>query len=235
MLRYIYADHLSDFPALSHSMFRDRATQFVDRLGWDIGVDANGEERDEYDALNPLYVIWELPDGRHGGSMRFLPSTGPIMVNDHFGHILDGTTIQSPLIWECTRFCLSPNADRRAAAALVLGAGEVMKRFSLNHYVGVFDPRMERIYRLYGVTPDVIGCQGEGADRIAVGLWEMQQDAWPKTFARLGITAAQSDAWFKASRDTLRAKIPPQPDAPSGPSCRAPVGSRHDTASHPIF
>ena len=51
MIRYIYADQLDAFPLLKRSMFRDRADQFKTRLGWDVHVDANGEERDEYDAL----------------------------------------------------------------------------------------------------------------------------------------------------------------------------------------
>ena len=33
--------------------------------------------------LNPLYVIWEIPDGSHGGSMRFLPTSGRTMVHEH--------------------------------------------------------------------------------------------------------------------------------------------------------
>jgi len=97
MLRYIYADHLSAFPHLSKTMFQDRAEQFKTRLGWDVTVNTAGEERDEYDDLLPLYVIWELPDGSHGGSMRLLPTTGPAMVNDHFSDLLDGTENLSPL------------------------------------------------------------------------------------------------------------------------------------------
>ena len=38
-------------------MFRDRASQFKTRLKWQVDVDENGFERDEYDALNPLYVM----------------------------------------------------------------------------------------------------------------------------------------------------------------------------------
>ena len=57
MLRYLYGDELANYPKLKDSMFRDRAIQFNDRLGWDVSVDANGHEQEEYDALNPLYVI----------------------------------------------------------------------------------------------------------------------------------------------------------------------------------
>ncbi|EET49177.1 acyl-homoserine-lactone synthase [Thalassobium sp. R2A62] len=71
MLRYLYADDLNAYPRLRDSTFRDRATQFHDRLGWDVQVDDGGLERDQYDDLSPLYVIWERPDGLHGGSMRF--------------------------------------------------------------------------------------------------------------------------------------------------------------------
>ncbi|MEM9432536.1 MAG: acyl-homoserine-lactone synthase [Pseudomonadota bacterium] len=196
MLRYIYANDLHNFPKLQDSMFRDRAEQFKSRLGWDVTVDDNGWERDEYDDLNPLYVIWETADGRHGGSMRFLPTTGKTMVNDHFVHLTDGVRIESPLIWECTRFCLAPDADRRVTAALVLGAGEVMKNFHLEHFVGVFDPRMERIYNLLGVVPEVIGRKGEGTQEIGVGLWEFQEQARPRVEGRAKISQEVSRQWF---------------------------------------
>ena len=199
MLRYIYGNDLHQFPLLRDTMFRDRADQFKTRLGWAVNVNAAGEERDEYDAMNPLYVIWQNPDGTHGGSMRFLPTVGATMVNDHFGHLTDGVRIESPLIWECTRFCLSSGADRRVTSGLVLGAGEVMAQFHLLHFVGVFDPRMERIYRLIGLEPDVIGSAGEGRDQIGVGLWEMREEAWPNILAKVGISRDTSLAWFRAS------------------------------------
>ncbi|MFT4784689.1 MAG: N-acyl-L-homoserine lactone synthetase [Paracoccaceae bacterium] len=199
MLRYIHGSDLANFPKLRDTMFKDRAEQFKNRLGWAVSVNENGEERDEYDDLNPLYIIWEREDGTHGGSMRFLPTVGRTMVNDHFSHLTDGVKIESPFIWECTRFCLAPNAERKVSAALVLGAGELMANFHLSHFVGVFDPRMERIYRLYGVQPDVIGKKGEGRDQIGVGLWEMNAEAWPRTLNRVGVTRAISRQWFERS------------------------------------
>ncbi|WP_197917012.1 acyl-homoserine-lactone synthase [Thiosulfatihalobacter marinus] len=199
MIRYIYASDLHMFPKLKRGMFRDRADQFRTRLNWDVTVDENGEERDEYDALNPLYVIWEKPDGSHGGSMRLLPTTGPCMVNDHFLHLTDGVRIQSPVIWECTRFCLARDAEPRTAAALMLGGGEVMTGFGVEHYVGVFDARMVRIYRLIGSSPEVLGAQGEGRERISVGLWSFTQEARSAVAARAGLDPELSRAWFDAA------------------------------------
>jgi len=199
MLRYVYGNDLAQFPVLRDSMFQDRAAQFSRRLNWDVSVNADGEERDEYDDLNPLYVIWQRADGRHGGSMRFLPTIGRTMVAEHFADLTGGIHIESPLIWECTRFCLAPGAERRISAALVLGAGEVMANFHLSHFIGVFDPRMERIYRMMGVEPDVIGSAGSGAQKIGVGLWEMCADAWPGTLAKVGVSRETSRNWFQAA------------------------------------
>lgn len=202
MIRYVYADQLPQFPKLRDSMFRDRAAQFKTRLNWDVRVDATGHEIDQYDLLNPLYAIWEAPDGRHGGSMRFLPTIGQTMVNDHFLDILDGVRIESPLIWECTRFCLSPRHDAHAAdisAALMLAGCEIGLQFGLSDWVGVFDPRMVRIYRRIGWEPTVLGEAGTGRDRIAVGLWENTAAARDAICTRAGFSSQTPAAWFTAS------------------------------------
>ncbi|MDJ0823172.1 MAG: acyl-homoserine-lactone synthase [Paracoccaceae bacterium] len=199
MIRYIYGKDLYKFPALARSMFTDRADQFRTRLGWDVDVNAQGEERDEYDAENPLYVIWERPDGLHGGSMRLLPTVGRTMVNDHFSHLTHGVRIESPLIWECTRFCLARDTDPGAAAALMLAGGEVMRNFGVRHYVGVFDARMVRIYRRIGACPEILGSQGLGREKISVGLWEFTAEAQTRVAQSAGISPELSAHWFDLS------------------------------------
>ncbi|WP_415404198.1 acyl-homoserine-lactone synthase [Tateyamaria sp. SN3-11] len=195
MLRYLYASDLADHPKLANTMFCDRADQFKARLGWDVTVDDKGHERDQYDDLNPLYVIWEEPDGSHGGSMRFLPTTGRTMVNEHFGDLMSGP-ITSPLIWECTRFCLTRGAGAHVAAALMLGGGEIMQNFGVEHFVGVFDARMVRIYRMIGSSPEVLGSAGTGRDQISVGLWHFDPSAAEKVADRAGVPLERSRQWF---------------------------------------
>ena len=199
MLRYLYGDQLCNYPKLADSMFRDRAAQFHERLGWDVTVDDRGWERDAYDDLNPLYVIWETEDGSHGGSMRFLPTTGQTMVNDHFVDLMDGVELQSPFIWECTRFCLNPSAESRVAAALMLAGGELMRAFDVRYFVGVFDARMVRIYRMIGSSPEILGQTGKGRDMIAVGLWGYDNSARERVAHRAGIPPELSEKWFLKS------------------------------------
>ena len=202
MIRFLYADQLHAFPRLADTMYRDRAAQFHDRLRWDVTVDADGWERDQYDDLNPLYVIWERPDGSHGGSMRFLPSTGRTMVNEHFLSLTGGVRIASPLIWECTRFCLAPDAKPAISAALMLAGGEILRRFHLDHFVGVFDARMIRVYRMLGGSPDILGMSGDEPDAIGVGLWEYSDEAHTKLLRRAGVSQAQLSSWFDSAFPT---------------------------------
>ena len=199
MLRYIYGQDLEKFPYLKDTMFKDRRTQFSERLKWDVAITKNGHEVDQYDGMNPLYVIWEDETGRHAGSMRFLPTTGPTMVRDYFSHLNGNEDIQSPFIWECTRFCLGSKASANVAAGLMLAGGELMRAFSLTHLMGVFDERMIRIYRAIGSEPEVLGHSGEGKDRISLGLWSFSDQARRKVLSRARITSAQSEAWFEQS------------------------------------
>lgn len=197
MLRYVYSKELQAFPKLARTMFRDRADQFKNRLGWNVSVDDKGEERDQYDRLDPLYLIWEMPDGSHGGSMRFLPTTGRVMVNDVFGHMLERGPITSPAIWECTRFCLARSAHSRVAAALMLGGGELMVGFGIHKFVGVFDRRMVRIYRGIGSSPEILGSDGAGREEIHVGLWQFDPTGYQTLVRGAGISPELSQHWYR--------------------------------------
>lgn len=200
MIHYIYAEDLENFSILRETMFKDRATQFKSRLKWEVTVNSTGYEIDQYDTLNPLYVIFELEDGTHGGSIRFLPTTGQTMVNDHFLDLTDGVRIESPLIWECTRFCISPRADGnragKIAAALLIGALEMGLQFGATDSVGVFDARMVRIYRRLGWEPTVLGTKGEGKDKTSVGLWALKESALDRMCKLSGISRETSRSWF---------------------------------------
>lgn len=199
MLRFVYGEELRKMPSLRESMFRDRAIQFHDRLKWDVGLTPEGLEIDQYDELNPLYVIWENSDGVHGGSMRFLPTTGRTMVNEHFSHIVEDVAFRSPFIWECTRFCLSENGSSNVASILMAGGAELMRQFEVRHFVGVFDSHMLRVYRRIRASPEVLGSIGSGRGAISVGLWHYSPEDHRRLVERTGISAEVISNWLKVS------------------------------------
>lgn len=197
MIRFLTAQQLNEFPALRDGMFRDRADQFVTRLGWDVSVDENGFERDEYDAMNPLYVICEDLLGQHAGSMRFLPTYGNNMIADHFNELLGDRQIKDSGIWECTRFCLAPNAGPLVAGRLMSAGGEMLRGFGLQGFAGVFDARMVRIYQRIGSEPEILGATGDGSDRISVGIWRFTDAARARVARRAGWAESTVSYWFK--------------------------------------
>jgi len=205
MIRYLSAEELSRFPKLEETMFRDRAAQFVKRLGWEITVNEAGEERDQYDVLNPTYVIWENRDGSHGGSMRFLPTIGRTMVEEHFLGLTNGVCFRSPKIWECTRFCLSPGAGAHVAPALMLGGLELGLGHGLTRAIGVFDARMTRIYRRLGWPPEILGTSGTGREAISAGLWDFDRMLRPGLLERAGLSSEISTFWYSRSYEDLPA------------------------------
>ncbi|WP_298260622.1 acyl-homoserine-lactone synthase [uncultured Litoreibacter sp.] len=197
MIRYISAVELVTYPKLFDSMLRDRAIQFHQRLNWDVSVDDNGFERDEYDMRNPLYILWETASGEHGGSMRFMPTTAATMVNDHFSD-LAGRKIRDPHIWETTRFCVSPSAQDggRIAALLMLAGAQFGVGQGLSHAVGVFDARMIRIYRKLGWLPQILGTQGHGRDAISTGLWAFGATPLRNLSQKAGVSLEVSSHWY---------------------------------------
>jgi acyl homoserine lactone synthase len=188
MIRYVYAHELDKYASLVDGMFRDRAAQFRDRMKWDVDVDARGWERDQYDALAPLYIVYENEDGSHAGSGRLMPTTGRTMIAEHFSHLTDGVLIQSPTIWEITRLCISPSVKSRREAmkvtsSLLLAGIDAGLRFGIEFYVAVFDEPMLRVYKHLDFVPDVMGRAGEERRGICAGIWECS-DAVRENMAR---------------------------------------------------
>src|SRR6056297_1001695 len=126
MITILTGTELKQKRGLRKQMFSDRAQQFSEFLGWGVSVSPGGEEQDEYDSLNPVYVIASDVWGRHQGSMRFLPTIGRTMVNEHFSHLNSGLAVCDPKIWEATRFCLSQHASGTTAMALMAAGGNLM-------------------------------------------------------------------------------------------------------------
>ncbi len=136
-------------------MHRLRYRVFKQRLDWDVQVSGD-MEIDEFDALNPCYLLQRSAEGAITGCVRLLPTTGPTMLTDTFGALLNGEAAPaSPLIWESSRFGLDPDhagplaSQGIAKATYELFAGMIEFGLSrgLTDIVTVTDVLMERILR----------------------------------------------------------------------------------------
>ena len=165
MIRVVEARDREKYSADIDQMFRIRKRAFHERLRWQVAV-INRWEIDGYDALYPLYLLSINEKQRVVGGLRLLPTTGFNMLNDTFSELLsDGNRIESPLIWESSRFSVDDLADvpigpkgiSRATAELGLGMNEIGRMSGLTHVVTVYDALMHRILSRAGCAGEPIG------------------------------------------------------------------------------
>jgi len=198
MIRYFQGREAHNFPYETDEMFRLRARQFRDRLNWNVKVEA-GCEIDEFDRMNPLYLVSvDEESGEVAGCLRFLSTTGPTMMKRVFDQYFDQPfDIETPLVWECTRFSVEPLIAKRRVTPtglckttfeLMQGGCEVAMMAGVEQIVGIFDRFMVRIYRRAGWAPEIIASTDRlGSDTIFIGLWDVSSASLRSMRDRSGV------------------------------------------------
>ena len=183
----VYREDLAAFKSLADQMFRDRRLQFVERHGWELEIDAAGRELDQYDRENPLYLIVSDEAGRHLGSTRLMPTTGPTMISDVFSHLTDDVEISSPTVWECTRFAISREATRRVAPAIMWAGCALALRSGVSHYVSVTGTHLIRVFKASGWEPEIFGRADSPEGEICACFWEVNEEVCDRLRRRAGL------------------------------------------------
>lgn len=184
MILVIEPHNASRHKQLLQSMFKLRARVFRDKMKWDVNV-VDGMERDEYDDLDPVYIV--LTDETASevyGSLRLLPTTGPTLLANTFSDTLpDAANLSAPTIWECTRLCIDdklvgdrPENLMLASARLIEGLGEVALKAGIETVLGVFEPMMLRVYRRIGCTLEILGCTRRFERPVYLGAFAVSEE-----------------------------------------------------------
>jgi N-acyl-L-homoserine lactone synthetase len=165
MIRIIDGRLRHRFPEEIDAMHRIRKKVFFDRMKWQVSV-INNWEIDGYDALSPVYLVCVNDQNKVVGGLRLLPTMGFTMINDTFSVLLPNSNrVESPLIWESSRFSVDHEADvvigkkglSRAAAELGLAMNEIGIQTGLTHIVTVYDAFMHRMLKRAGCAGVPIG------------------------------------------------------------------------------
>ncbi|NOD91856.1 autoinducer synthase [Ruegeria sp. HKCCD4884] len=155
------------FSEVLDEMFELRARVFGERLGWDVKIE-DGKEIDEFDHLDPAYVIGLDDEGNVVAAVRALQTTGPHMLSDVFSAILCGEApLRSATMWESTRFCVDTqrltrgkekNSVSYATCELMIGSLEYAKNAGIQDIITVIDPVMDRVLKRSNCAPyDYVG------------------------------------------------------------------------------
>lgn len=201
-------------------MFKLRARVFGDRLGWDVRIE-NGREIDEFDALDPAYVIGLDDDGNVIACVRALQTTGPHMLADVFADILQGEPpMRSATLWESTRFCVDterldltgrgPGSVSRATCELMVGSLEYARSNGIEDIVTVIDPVMNRVLKRSDNAPyDYVGTTVQmGKTKALAALLDCTEERIARVRAFAGIEGQiRVDDAYLAERHVVRAKV----------------------------
>lgn len=162
MIIIIDALNKHEYQDLLDQMFRLRARVFAGRLGWEVNVE-DGKEIDQFDALDPAYVVGVDDEGHVISCVRALQTTGPHMLSDVFHAILHGEPpLRSATMWESTRFCVDtqrlgrgrgPNTVSHATCELMIGSLQFAKNSGIKDIVTVIDPVMDRVLKRSDCAP----------------------------------------------------------------------------------
>lgn len=154
-----------------------RARVFEKRLGWDVAV-VDGREIDEYDLLNPTYLLVVNSGGDQViGCARLLPGTGTTMLGRTFPALLDGNPVPHGRgVIESSRFCVDTEAVVAGTArglhcaTMLLFSGLLDWAVAHNYsqVMTVTDLRFERILGRAGLPFTRLGSPRPIGNTIAV-------------------------------------------------------------------
>ena len=203
MLKVIQSHQYDKNSELLDKMFRIRAKVFKERLDWEVEV-KDGYERDYFDDLNPLYLLSVDEEGELLGCLRLLPTTGPNMLRDVFNVLIPDGKIESPLIWESSRFCINPDITHntrdtetafvnRVTIELLSGIAEVGLAAGLDFVVTVYDARMARLLKRVNCPADVVGGPIKiGKVMTYASLFEVSKQMWLRLAQQIGLQKTES-------------------------------------------
>jgi N-acyl-L-homoserine lactone synthetase len=163
MIALLPGEARAHFPRFMDEMLDLRLSVARSRHGRSSGPVHRLAALDYFDSLDPLYVLALDDNERVAGALRLLPTTGGTMLNDAFAAALpEGRRIESPLIWEASRWTLrgvedpvrqAPYMDR-TIGQLGVALNEIAEAAALTHLIAVCDSAVHQLLSLRGCAGD---------------------------------------------------------------------------------
>lgn len=160
---------------LLQSHHKLRASIFSTRLNWDVEV-VQECEADEFDVLEPTYILALSTTGRLAGCARLLSAMGPSMLADVFPSLLpDGRLNAHPFMIESSSFCVDTTLKEDRGNGFVHEA-------TLTMFAGIVEWCVANAYT------EIVTATDLRFERILARIgWPLQRLAEPK---KIGVTMA---------------------------------------------
>ena len=193
----------SDTPKFSkdewNDIFRMRARAFSDRMGWNVKVNEQGHERDQFDNSGTEYFLCKFGDVPVA-SLRFIPPFRQRMFDSVFGFETAGWTMgRSP--WEVSRICsntqLQPTIRRYCVQLLLVELMERCVAGDIDSFVGVVYPQTLRTIRLAGWSGEVIDRLKFNKEDLILSKWYCNEELCRKLKSRHATLNSNMNLLFK--------------------------------------
>lgn len=144
----------------SEPMYRLRYQVFHERLRWDVKTE-NGQERDQFDDADSVYMVATDAADQVCGGWRLRPTTRHYMLSDIFPQLLAGQPVpRHRHIWEISRFAVDTSEISRTAGfsmgqtarSLVRDTVQFAVDHHINQYVLVTSVAVERLLASIGLV-----------------------------------------------------------------------------------
>lgn len=184
--------------SLLFDMHRLRKRVFKDRMGWEVSIDTNGLEVDQFDLPETIYVLALDNDRRVIGNWRLLPTIGPTMIRDIWPKFLDSIYMPSdPCVWEASRFAVDSLKGgceeglyqvHQATQELFCGVTELCLLCGIKQIFAMYDERIAKILKRIDCEPFAVSTRLKVADTMAeVGAFATDQSMLSRLRAATGI------------------------------------------------
>lgn len=167
-----------------------RCKVFVEKLGWNLRHE-NGQELDQFDRPDTLYVVAQDEFGNVQGCARLLPTTSAYLLSDVFPEILHGQQPPcSTAVWELSRFAAvdfsssktsalgqfsSPIAVKLLQESLAVAGRHGAKRLITVSPIGVERLLYKAGFLVHRAAPPIMTADGHPLVACLIEIPEQQQ------------------------------------------------------------
>ena len=151
--QHLYARQLEE-------MFRMRHEFYIRQRGWTNLNGEDGRETDEFDNEHAVYLMNLDRFGHILSTFRVNPTMTPYLLGDKLPEYLEGEPPRSEMIWDLTRWMVTPDARRKSAEEiadaqkqLICGVMEFSVDRGITHYTCLTDTSfVDRIQKVWPIT-----------------------------------------------------------------------------------
>lgn len=168
-------------------MHKLRKVIFKDRMGWDVDINAEGLEIDNYDLPETIYFLVKNDQNMVVGTWRMLPSSSPSMIRDIWPAFLKNFPMPvSNDVWECSRFGVHSygaqgrehiNQVNKTTVKLIWSMVKTCLLADIKYIYTMYNPHVGKSVRKIGFIPEATTEEipVEGIPSI-VGRFRMDQE-----------------------------------------------------------